>query len=60
MPIDKRICPKCGRPVKLMLPVGGKGPRTYQCIHCDRPDPMKSPEVKGLLKALLQDDNKQE
>jgi len=35
-----------------MLPPGGKGPRTYQCIYCDRPDPIKSPQVKGLLKAF--------
>lgn len=58
MPMNERICPKCGRPVKLMLPPGGKGPRTPQCIHCDRPDPLKSPEVKGLLKGLLHDDKK--
>lgn len=58
MPINERVCPKCGRPVKLMLPPGGKGARTYQCIHCDRPDPLKSPQVQGLLKALLHDEKK--
>lgn len=58
MPINQRICPKCGKPVKLMLPPGGKGPRTYQCIHCDRPDPIKSPQVKNLLDALLHDEKK--
>lgn len=52
MPIDERICAKCGEPTKLMLPPGGNGPRTYQCIKCDRPDPIKSPHVKDLLKAL--------
>lgn len=56
MPVNERICPKCGKPVKLMLLPGGKGSRTYQCIHCDRPDPLKSPEVKNLLKAFLPDE----
>ena len=56
MPINQRICPKCGKPTKLMLQPGGKGPRTYQCIDCDRPDPLKSPEVKSLLKAFLPDE----
>ncbi|WP_170978713.1 hypothetical protein [Afipia massiliensis] len=58
MPINQRICPECGKPVKLMLPPGGKGPRVYQCIHCDRPDPIKSPQVKNLLDALLHDEKK--
>lgn len=58
MPINPRICPKCGKPVKLMLPPGGKGPRTYQCIDCDRPDPLKSPEVKNLLRAFPLDEKK--
>ncbi|MBB5050055.1 hypothetical protein HNQ36_000003 [Afipia massiliensis] len=44
--------------MKLMLPPGGKGPRAYQCIHCDRPDPIKSPQVKNLLDALLHDEKK--
>ena len=55
MPMNQRICVKCGEPTKLMLPPGGKGPRSYQCIKCDRPDPLKSPQVQGLLKNLLQD-----
>jgi hypothetical protein len=55
MPINQRICSKCGKPVKLMLPPGGKGPRTFQCIRCDRPDPIKSLEVEGLINGLLHD-----
>ena len=35
-----------------MLPPDRKGPRTYQCTTCDRPDPIKSPEIKNLLKAF--------
>lgn len=58
MPMNERICGKCGKPTKLMLPPGGNGPRTYQCIKCDRPDPLKSPQVKGLLKALSHDEKK--
>jgi len=38
-----------------MLPPGGKGARTYQCIQCDRPDPIKSPDVQQLLKGLLRE-----
>jgi len=29
-----------------MLPPGGGGQRTRQCIDCDRPDPMHSPFAK--------------
>lgn len=53
MPVTQRICAKCGQPTKLMLPLGGKGPRTYQCIHCDRPDPLKSAEIRNLIDGLL-------
>lgn len=52
MPINQRICPTCGKPVKLMLPPGGKGPRTYQCMDCDQPDPLTSAKVKRLLEAV--------
>lgn len=52
MPINERICPKCGKPTKLMLPPGGKGPRTYQCIDCDWPDPLKLSDVAILLKTV--------
>lgn len=46
MTADQRICKTCGRPTKLMLPPGGDGPRTYQCIRCDRPDPLKTSLAK--------------
>jgi hypothetical protein len=36
-----------------MLQPGGKGPRTYQCIHCDRPDPLKSVEIRNLIDGLF-------
>lgn len=58
MPEKEHICPKCGKPLKLMLPPGGEGPRTYQCIHCDRPDPIKSPQLKKLIKGLLHEPKK--
>ena len=29
-----------------------------QCIDCDRPDPLKSPEVKNLLRAFPLDEKK--
>jgi hypothetical protein len=52
MPISQRICAKCGEPTKLMLPPGGDGPRTYQCVKCDRPDPLQSPDVIKLVDSL--------
>jgi hypothetical protein len=53
MPINQRLCPKCGNPTKLMLPPGGKGPRAYQCIDCDLPDPLGLPNVQGWLRGEL-------
>jgi hypothetical protein len=38
----------------LALPPGGKGRRTFQCFECDRPDPLKTDEVKGWFKSELQ------
>jgi hypothetical protein len=37
----------------LALPPGGKGPRTFQCFDCDRPDPLKSEKTTGWLKGEL-------
>jgi len=37
----------------LELQPGGMLPRTFQCLDCDdRPDPLKSPAIAGLLNAL--------
>ena len=38
----------------LALPPGGKGPRTFQCLDCDRPDPLKTDQATGWLKGELQ------
>jgi hypothetical protein len=46
------ICPRCNRPMSLELQPGGKTPRTFQCIDCERPDPFKSHAVGVLLSAL--------
>jgi hypothetical protein len=46
-----KLCPKCGRPLALMLPPGGEGERKPQCFHCDGPDPLKSREVEGWIKS---------
>jgi hypothetical protein len=32
---------------------GGKGRRTFQCLDCDRPDPLKTEQAKGWLKGEL-------
>jgi hypothetical protein len=47
-------CPGCGTYMILALPPGGKGPRTFQCLECDLPDPLKSEAATGWLKGELQ------
>jgi hypothetical protein len=51
---ERPICPGCGAFLILALPPGGKGPRVFQCLECDRPDPIKTDEVIGWLKGELQ------
>jgi hypothetical protein len=36
----------------LALPPGGAGPRTLQCLNCDRPDPLKSDALRWLSSEL--------
>jgi hypothetical protein len=38
----------------LALPSGGEGQRTFQCLECDGPDPMKTDQATGWLKGELQ------
>ena len=45
--------PDCGAYLILALPPGGKGPRTFHCFDCDRPDPLKTDQVKGWLAGEL-------
>jgi hypothetical protein len=47
-------CAECGEYLVLVLPPGGKGPRTFQCLDCEGPDPLKSNLAKGWLKSELQ------
>jgi hypothetical protein len=49
---NRPVCRNCQRFKTFELQPGGKTPRTFQCIHCDRPDPLKSPLVVGIVKAL--------
>jgi hypothetical protein len=46
------VCPICRRPMRLELQPSGKLPRTFHCLNCDQPDPMKSASVSGLINAL--------
>jgi hypothetical protein len=39
---NRPIRPGCNRTMTLELQPGGKPPRTFQCLDCDRPDPLKS------------------
>jgi len=36
----------------LALPPGGSGPRTLQCLDCERPDPLKSDALRWLSSEL--------
>jgi hypothetical protein len=46
-------CPDCGAYLTLVLPPGGKGPRTFQCLDCEGPDPLKDPYAIGWLAGEL-------
>ena len=45
-------CSSCQRPMTLELQPGGKSPRTFQCLDCERPDPLKSRALDGIMGAL--------
>jgi CheY-like chemotaxis protein len=47
------ICPKCKRLMKFALPPGGRGQRSYRCLECERPDPMKSEDTQGWFRGEL-------
>jgi tRNA(Ile2) C34 agmatinyltransferase TiaS len=47
------ICPDCGKSMVLALPPRDKGQRPYQCFQCDRPDPLKTNQIDGRIKASL-------
>ena len=46
-------CSMCNRPLVLLLPPGGAGPRALQCFDCDRQDPLESLSVKRWLEGEL-------
>ncbi|WP_156464269.1 hypothetical protein [Afipia sp. Root123D2] len=50
---NRPICPQCHQRKVFALQVGGKKPRTWQCLDCDRPDPLHMPEITNLMKAIL-------
>jgi hypothetical protein len=50
---EQPTCPVCGAYLTLALPPGGKGKRTFQCLDCEGPDPMKTENVTGWLKGEL-------
>jgi len=51
--VERPTCPGCGAILILALPPGGKGQRTFQCLDCDRRDPLKTDQVTGWLKGEL-------
>jgi hypothetical protein len=38
----------------LALPPGGKGQRTFQCLDCERADPLETDALRWLSSAELQ------
>jgi hypothetical protein len=51
---ERPTCPGCGAFLMLALPPGGKGQRTFQCLRCDGPDPLKTDQATGWLNGELQ------
>jgi hypothetical protein len=45
---ESPVCPKCHKPMKLMLMKAMPG-RQYQCIDCDGEDPLRSADISKLL-----------
>ncbi len=43
-------CPKCGKPMLLMLGPGGR-PRATKCKECDPVDPLKSPDILAWVES---------
>jgi hypothetical protein len=55
MPTSARPpCPICKNPMTFALPPGGKGQRSWQCLDCERPDPLASEAVRGWIKGLTE------
>ena len=45
---NRPVCLRCQRSMTLELQPGGKSPRTFQCLDCDRHDPLKSDALRWL------------
>jgi hypothetical protein len=51
-PDQTKRCALCGAVLVLAPPAQGSGPRTLQCLQCDRTDPLKSDVLKWLKGGL--------
>jgi hypothetical protein len=51
---ERPTCPSCGAHLILALPPGVVGTRTFRCLECDGPDPLRTDKVMGWLKSELQ------
>jgi hypothetical protein len=51
---ERPTCRNCGAYLTLALLPDGKGKRTFQCIDCNGPDPLKTDKAIGWLKGELQ------
>jgi hypothetical protein len=45
--VPREPCPKCRRPMILLLGPGGGLPPVTTCLDCDKIDPIKSSEIAG-------------
>jgi hypothetical protein len=46
------VCLICQRAMTIELQPSGIPPRTFQCLECERLDPMNSQGIAGLMKAF--------
>ena len=56
-PIQTTDLPRMRGYLTLAPPPDGKGPRTLQCLECDRPDPIKTEKIIGWLNGELKPPN---
>jgi hypothetical protein len=49
------VCPKCSKPMKLMLAKEVEGGRKFRCIGCGEPDPMQDVKLDRWLNGELRE-----
>jgi tRNA(Ile2) C34 agmatinyltransferase TiaS len=49
----RKLCPFCGKPMKLVPSASGRGREEFRCPKCDEFDPLKSSAAKGWTNSPL-------